>query len=131
MGTIRLIHATFGERILPLLIVVVAIWLTVTWRADVRAGVPARLFAVLVDLQVTLGLIFFVYGLVVGPEVRARFLSFPFLLHPILGLLAAGVAHMAVKPDGPARRLGRWGPLVVLAVLLVIVMGNVFLARAT
>jgi hypothetical protein len=129
MDIIRLIHATFGERILPLLIVVVAIWLTVTWKADARAGVLARVFAVLVDLQVTLGLIFFVYGLIVGAG--GRFLSFPFVLHPILGLLAAGVAHMAVKPDGPARRLGRWGPLVVLVVLLVIVMGNVFLARAT
>ncbi len=129
MDIIRLIHSTFGERVLPLLIVVAAIWFTIAWRPDARPGVPARLFAVLVDLQVALGLIFFVYGLVVGAG--ARFLSFPFVLHPIIGLLAAGVAHMAVKPDGPARRLGRWGPLLVLAVLLVMVMGNVFLARAT
>lgn len=129
MNIVFMIHSIFGERVLPLLIVVAAIWFTVAWRPDAQPGVPARVFAVLVDIQVMLGLIFFVYMLVTGAG--ARYLSFPFILHPILGLLAAGIAHRAVKPDGPARRLGRWGPLVVLVVLLVLVMVNVSLARAT
>lgn len=129
MNIIYTIHQILGERVLPLLIVVAAIWFTITWRPDARAGVPARAFAVLVDIQVMLGLIFFVYMLLRGAG--ARYLTFPFILHPIIGLLAAGIAHGAVKPDGPARRLGRWGPLVALLVLLVLVIGNVMIARST
>jgi hypothetical protein len=128
MNIIYQVHSILGERVLPILIVIAAIWLTVAWRPGAQPGVVARLFPVLVDIQVTLGLVFLVYQLVVGAG--ARYLSFPFLLHPILGLFSAGIAHMAVKPDGPARRLGRWAPLATLVVLLLIVIGNVMLARA-
>jgi hypothetical protein len=55
-------------------------------------------------------------------------LSFPFILHPLIGFIAAGVAQMAIK-GGPFRRLGRWAPLAALLVLLVLVIVNVMLAK--
>ena len=128
MDIIRTIHAFFGERLLPLLIVLAAIWFVATWKPDTRPNLVARLFPVLVDIQVALGLIYFIYGLVTGAA--ARFLAFPFILHPIIGLLAAGVAHSTVRPRGRVARLGRWAPLVPLALLLVMVIGNVMLGRA-
>jgi hypothetical protein len=125
MSVLFTIHQIFGERVLPLLIVLAAIWFTVTWKPDTPPNVVARLFPVLVDIQVTLGLIYWVYLLIGG---NTRMLSFPFILHPLFGLLAAGVAHMAIK-GGPFRRLGRWAPLAALLVLLVLVIVNVMLAK--
>lgn len=125
MDVIFTIHQIFGERVLPLLIVLAAIWFTVTWKPDAPASMIARLFPVLVDIQVTLGIIYWLYMLIIG---NPRMLSFPFILHPLLGLVAAGIAHMAIK-GGPFRRLGRWAPLASLAVLLVLVIVNVMLAR--
>jgi hypothetical protein len=119
------IHQIFGERVLPLLIVLAAIWFTATWKPDTRPNMVARLFPVLVDLQATLGLIYWLYLLIGG---NTRMLSFPFILHPLFGLIAAGVAHMAIK-GGPFRRLGRWAPLAALLVLLVLVVVNVMLAK--
>jgi hypothetical protein len=52
----------------------------------------------------------------------AYYLAFPFLLHPILGLVAAMVARQAVRENGLATRLGRWAPLVTLGLLLGIVL---------
>ena len=132
MDVILTIHRVFGEMVLPLLIVVAAIWFTVTWKPDAQPTTVARLFAVLVDLQVTLGLVYFVYRLALGAGVTEKggsYLGFPFLLHPILGILAAGVAHMAVK-GGPLRGLGRWAPLVSLGLLLLLVVANAMLGRS-
>jgi hypothetical protein len=127
MSIVLTIHRILGEMILPILIIVVAIWLTIAWKPG--AGIPsaARFFPVLVDIQVTLGLFYFIYGLVIG---NPRYFSFPFILHPIVGILAAGVAHMGVRPDGPARSLGRWAPLATLGVLLLLVIGNIMLAMS-
>jgi hypothetical protein len=129
MDIIRQIHGIFGERVLPLLIVLAAIYFVITWRPDKPRDIVARLFPALVGLQVLLGLILAVYLLVAGGA--ARVLSFPFILHPIIGLLAAGVAGVSTQPNGPLRRLGRWSPLVALALLLVMVIANVMLARRT
>jgi hypothetical protein len=125
MSIILTLHRILGEMILPLVIIAVAIWLTVTWKPGVGAHPAARFFPVLVDIQVTLGLLFFIYGLVIG---NSRYYSFPFILHPVVGILAAGVAHMGLRPDGPARSLGRWAPLAVLGLLLLLVVGNIMLA---
>ena len=127
MGLVFTIHQMIGERILPILIVLMAIWLVVTWKPGVAPHPATRIFPVLVDIQVTLGLIFFVFSLING---RSDYLSFPFLLHPIIGFLAAGVAHMSVRPDGPARALGRWAPLATLGLLLVMVIANIVIARS-
>jgi hypothetical protein len=125
MTVLFTIHQILGERVLPLLIVIAAIWFTVTWKPDAPVGTVARLFPVLVDIQVTLGIIYWLYLLIGG---NARMLSFPFILHPLFGLIAAGVAHMAIN-GGPFRRLGRWAPLASLLVLLVLVIANVMLAK--
>lgn len=127
MDIIRTIHALLGERILPLVIIVAAIWLTVTWKPNAERDVVARFFPVLVDIQVTLGLLYFVYLLVVGGA--GRVLSFPFLLHPILGFVAAGFTHAALRPNGRLSGLGRWSALVACVVLLVLVIVNIMLAR--
>jgi len=119
------IHKTFGERVLPLLIVLAAIWFTVTWKPDAPPNIVARLFPMLVGIQVLLGIIYYLYLLIGG---NMRMLSFPFILHPLIGIIAAGLAQRAVK-GGPFRRLGRWAPLVTLLVLLVLVIVNVMLAK--
>lgn len=128
MGYVFLVHRIVGEQVLPLLIIIVAIVLTVTWRPGAGPDRWARLFPVLVDIQATLGLIWWIYGIVAlnrGPQ----FLSFPFILHPLLGLLSAGVAHMAVTGKGPFRRLGRWAALAGLGVLLVLVLATVVIGK--
>lgn len=126
MDIVTTSHRILGEMILPLLIVIAAIWFTVSWKPNAPTSTAARLFPILVDLQATLGIIYFVLLVVAGdPDI----LTFPLLLHPVIGLLAAGFAHMAVK-GGPFRSLGRWAALAGLAVLLVMVLGNVLLVRA-
>jgi phosphate/sulfate permease len=125
MSVLFTIHQIFGERVLPLLIVLAAIWFTVTWKPDAPVSTVARLFPMLVGIQVLLGIIYWLYLLIGG---NARMLSFPFILHPLIGLIAAGVAQMAIK-GGPFRRLGRWAPLASLLVLLVLVIANVMLAN--
>ncbi len=128
MGTIRWIHAAFGEMILPLLIVIAAIWFTVSWKPDQQRTLPARIFPILVDIQFVLGLIYWIYGIASG--LGGLYLGFPFILHPILGLLAVAVAHLAVRPGGPFSNLGRWRPLVALGLLLVIVLGAVVISTS-
>jgi hypothetical protein len=131
MELLRTIHSVFGEMILPVLILAAAIYLTVTYRPDAPRGPVARSFPVLVDLQVTLGIILWIFLLfTTSGATQARYFGFPFILHPILGILAAGLAHAAVGPRNPLRSLGRWAPLASLAVLLVLVVGNVFLATS-
>jgi hypothetical protein len=126
MNVLFQIHSIFGERVLPLLIVLAAIFLTVTYKPDAPRTLVARIFPVLVDLQVTLGIVYWVFLLFnTTGAAQARYLGFPFILHPILGILAAGIAHMAVGPKNPLRGLGRWAPLASLAILLVIVLATV------
>lgn len=127
MGVVLSIHRVVGEMILPLLILIAAIWFTVTWKPNAPANPAARFFPVLVDIQAMLGLIYFLFLLVGG---NTQVLSFPFILHPILGFVAAFVAHRAVKGNGLLPNLGRWSPLASLVILLAIVIGNVMLAMA-
>jgi hypothetical protein len=127
MGLVFTIHQIFGERVLPILTILVAIWLVVTWKPGAGFHPAARIFPALVGIQVLLGLIFFVFGLING---RTDYLTFPFVLHPIIGFVAAGVAGMSVRPNGPARSLGRWAPLATLGVLLVLVIANIVIARS-
>lgn len=129
MWVIRWIHATFGEMILPLLIIITAIWFTVTWKPDQTRTLPARIFPVLVDIQFLLGLLLWISGIASGAA--GYYLGFPFILHPILGLLAAGVAHLAVRPGGMFSNLGRWKPLAALGILLLIVLGAVLISTST
>ncbi len=127
MGFVYTVHAIFGERILPLLIVVAAIWFTVTWTPNTARTLPARIFPILVDIQATLGIIFWLYG-IIGLE-RNYYLAFPFILHPLLGILAAVVAHVSLRPRGAIRNLGRWAPLAALGVLLLLVLSGIIVAH--
>ena len=94
MNAILTIHQLIGERVLPILIVLTAIWLTVRWRPAAEPDVVARFFPLLINAQVLLGLVYFVYRIASGAA--ANLLTFPFLLHPVLGFLAAGIAHTAL-----------------------------------
>lgn len=127
MNVLLLIHRILGEMILPLVIVILAIWLTVSWKPNGPANPLARFFPILVDIQILLGLLTFVILLVGG---NARMLSFPFILHPILGLAATFVAHRAVKGGGLMPKLGRWAPLASLGILLVLVLINIVIAAS-
>lgn len=127
MGTVFLIHRWFGGMILPLLLLGAAVWFTVTWKRESWPGRPARAFRILVDIQFLLGLSFWIYMIAAGAG--SRYLAFPFILHPMLGLLAATVANVAVSDNQRVARLGRWAPLASLGLLLVIVVAAGTVAR--
>ncbi len=130
MGIIFQIHSILGEMVLPLVLVLAAIYLTVTYKPNAPRDIVARIFPILVDIQVALGLIYWIYLILsTSGATQARYLGFPFILHPLIGLIAAGLAHMAVGPRNPLRSLGRWAPLASLGVLVVLVVSNVVLAR--
>ena len=124
MALLQRTHAIYGREVLALIIVAAAIYLTTTYKPGVAPGIVARIFPVLIDIQVGLGILYWIYLLFASP-IRDYYLSFPFILHPILGIVAAGLAHMAVGKNNPLRGLGRWAPMASLAVLLLLVLSNV------
>lgn len=130
MPIIFQIHRIFGEMVLPLLIVIVAISMTIVYKPGAARGPIERIFPVLVDLQVGLGIIYWL-SLVTIPGLTGRYLGFPFILHPILGLGASVLAHMALGNKNPLRTLGRWAPLASLAVLLILVLSNIMVVMIT
>jgi hypothetical protein len=129
MDMVVLIHTIFGERVLPLLIIIAGVWFTASWKPDQGRTLPGRVFVWLVAIQFVLGLVQWFYGIALG---NTSYLGFPFLLHPVLGLLAVLVAQwsVSIKPGNPLARLGRWGPLAGMAVLLLIVLGSIVTGMA-
>jgi hypothetical protein len=126
MQIIYQIHNLFGERVLPVLVVAALVWLAVSWRpAATGKHVAARVLPILIDLHVTLGLIMFILGTATG---RVDYLAFPFLLHPVLGLVTAGYGHVAVR-GVPFRRFGRWSVVASMALLLLLILLNIVLAK--
>lgn len=127
MQWVNYIHTMFGQDILSLLIVVLAIYLTMRYQNErfPRNGFT-RAFPVLVDIQVALGIIYWVFLLFYSPF-SSVYLGFPFILHPVLGILAAGLAHMAVSERMPLRHLGRWAPMASLGMMLILVLTNAFI----
>lgn len=128
MSTVIMVHRWFGGLILPMLLLVAAIWFTVTWKRESWPGRPAKIFHVLVDIQFLLGLSFWLYMIASGAG--ARYLAFPFILHPLMGLAAAAVANLAVRRSEKVAGLGRWGPLASLGLILVMVLIAGMVARA-
>lgn len=129
MHAIYYVHMLFGERVLPIVIILMAIWLTAFWKPGIDRTLLARAFPVLVMIQFTLGLIYWIHGLIIG---RTDYIGFPFILHPLLGLFAVVASIMAIKPrpGSPLSRMGRWAPLAVLALLLIIALGSIVTGRA-
>ncbi|MGQ9927601.1 MAG: hypothetical protein ACUVS4_12125 [Chloroflexaceae bacterium] len=126
------IHRVLGEMIMPLVIVATAIYLVVTYRPNALRNPLTRVFPVLMDVQAGLGIAFWVFLLFsTSGASQARYLSLPFILHPIIGVLAAGLAHMAVGERNPLRGLGRWAPAASLGTLLVLVLSNVLIGVRT
>ncbi len=139
MNWVYSFHAIFGERVLPILIVLAAIWFTIAWKPPVAGErtLPARIFPQLVTLQFSLGLAYWLYG-IFALGMAERYLGWPFILHPVLGLLAVLMAHWAVtsKPERnpitrTLARLGRWSVLASMLILLVLVVAGTLLGRAT
>ncbi|MCX7859855.1 hypothetical protein [Chloroflexus sp.] len=124
-ATIRQIHAIFGREVLSVLIVLAAIYLAFTYRPNAPRSPVARIFPVLIDIQVTLGLIYWLVGVFSG---TSYFLSFPFILHPLLGFATAVVAHLLIGARSPFARLGRWAAPAALGIVLVLVLSNVMIA---
>jgi len=126
MQIIYQIHNLFGERVLPVLVVAALVWLAVAWRpAATGRHVAARVLPILIDFHVTLGLVMFVLGAALG---NVTYLKFPFLLHPVLGLVTAGYGHVAVR-GVPFRRFGRWSVAASMLLLLLLVLLNIVVAK--
>lgn len=122
---VRQTHAIFGREVLSVLIVAAAIYLAVTYRPEAPRNLVTRLFPVLIDIQATLGLIYWLVGVFTG---IAYFLSFPFILHPLLGFATAVVGHILFGSRQPFARLGRWSAPAALGIILVMVLSNVMIA---
>ncbi|WP_028458063.1 hypothetical protein [Chloroflexus sp. Y-396-1] len=124
-ATVRSIHAIFGREVLAVIIVAAAIYLAFTYRPNMPRSLVTRIFPVLIDIQATLGLIYWLVGIFAGVT---YFLSFPFILHPFLGLATAVVAHILMGARTPFARLGRWAGPSALVIILVLVLSNVMIA---
>jgi heme A synthase len=125
MNIIFMTHRILG-MLLPVLILGAAIWFTIAWKPNTWPQRPLRLLLGLIGLQIALGVIFGGYLIAVGAG--AKFLSL-FLLHPLLGILAMGITRKAIRPNGLTMRLGRWGPLALSALLIVVIGGAMGVAH--
>lgn len=123
--TVRQIHGVFGREILSVVIIAAALYLAFTYRPNAPRNPVARIFPVLIDIQATLGLIYWLFGVFTG---IAYFLSFPFILHPLLGLATAVVGHILFGSRAPFARLDRWAAPAALGIILVMVLSNVMIA---
>lgn len=124
MFTLWQIHRIFGEMILPILILLAAVWLVAKWQPGDGGNIAARILPVLIDIHVTFGIILYVNGAVQGNE---KYLSFPFLLHPLLGLITAVYAHLAAKGK-PFGNDSRGQVALSMLVLLILVLASVFIS---
>lgn len=127
MSYLLLTHRIVGSLLLPLLLLLAAVWFTVTWKPARWPTGPARLFRVLVGIQGLLGLVYWIVQLVGGSA--GYYFAFPFLLHPIVGILAVVVAQLLVRPNAISARLGRWTPVVSFGSILLLVLGAVMIVN--
>lgn len=118
------LHRIFGERVLTVLIVLGIIYLAATWKAENERPVIGRILAVLVDIQVALGLV--LYGVLMA---AGRAFPPTVFVHALLGLLAAGVAHMAAKNPPFLAKMGRFSPIAGFGVALLLMLVAVMLGK--
>ncbi len=119
------VHSIFGERVLTVVILLGLIYLAATWKADNERPVVGRILAVLVDIQVALGLILYVVLMTAG-----RAFSGQVFVHAAFGVLAAGVAHMAAKNPPFLAKLGRFSPVVGFGLALVLMLVAAVVGRS-
>ncbi|MNK99939.1 hypothetical protein D3C87_1203560 [compost metagenome] len=119
------LHSMFGERILTLLIVLGIIYLAATWKAENERPVVGRILAVLIDIQVALGLV--LYGVLMA---AGRAFPSQIYIHAAMGVLAAGVAHMAAKNPPFLAKLGRFSPVVGFGLALVVMLAAVMIGKS-
>lgn len=118
------LHFMYGERVLTLLFVLGIIYMAATWKADAKPPVVGRILAVLVDIQVLLGLILYIVLVTAGR-------AFPptIFVHALFGLLAAGLAHMAAKNPPFLAKLGRFSPVAGFCGALVLMLIGIMIAK--
>lgn len=124
MDVVFTLHRMFGERVLTVLFVLGIIYLAATWKADNQRPAVGRIMAVLVDLQVALGLV--LYGLQLS---AGRAFPSQVFIHAAMGVLAAGVAHMAAKNPPFLAKLGRFSPVAGFGLSLILILVAVMLGR--
>lgn len=123
LNLLRQIHAIFGREVMTMLILIISIVLTVTYKPNVRSPLAALLPG-LVHLQATIGVIYWAILVLSG---AAYYFSFPFILHPLLGLVAAVVAQILGGKRSPIAGLGKWAPLTTGLIVLVLALVNAFI----
>lgn len=107
------IHTLLGS-LLVIASIFLAIWQILSWKSQLLSRRVRSALLGLLDLQVLLGIITFI----LHPKFGA------FLLHPLLMIIAVGLAHVFTKENRPARvRLVTYILLAVLLILGVIAGG--------
>lgn len=127
MSTLATVHQYLGYALVVVVLVVVPMAYNRAKNAQEFSATPFSLTAVLLDVQVLLGLI--VYGVGQYWEGDSALLMY---VHPVLMLLALGVAHAGVAgarreqmAADAHRKVGR-----MLAIALVLVVAGVGVASA-
>jgi len=123
------IHKILGEMILPVLIIAAAVVAPILWSPDQGRSPWMRVLAVLIDVQVTLGLVWWIYSFDAGFALSRGLGSAAFLLHPLLGFATAGFGHVAASARSPFRKLGRRGLVVSALVVLLLAVLTILAAR--
>lgn len=118
------LHFIFGERVLTLLLILGIIYLAATWKPENSRPVVGRVLAVLIDIQVLIGLL--LYGALV---MAGRAFPAMIFVHALLGILAAGLGHMAAKNPPFLAKMGRFGPVVGFGGTLVLMLAAVMIAK--
>lgn len=107
------IHTLLGF-LLVIASIFLAIWQILSWKSQLLSRRVRSALLGLLDLQVLLGIITFI----LHPKFGA------FLLHPLLMIIAVGLAHVFTKENRPVRvRLVTYILLAVLLILGVIAGG--------
>lgn len=101
------IHTLLGF-LLVIASIFLAIWQILTWKSQLLSRKIRSALLGLLDLQVLLGIITFILHPIYGL----------FLLHPVLMIIAVGLAHVFTKENRPARV--RLMTYILIAVLLII-----------
>ena len=68
MALLQRTHAIYGREVLALIIVAAAIYLTTTYKPGVAPGIVAGIFTVLIDIQVGVEILYWIYHSRLLPE---------------------------------------------------------------